>query len=31
VQEYVSGTATLTSTVRVDDLWVGRSGSAPGR
>ncbi|RFU23043.1 LamG-like jellyroll fold domain-containing protein, partial [Geodermatophilus marinus] len=28
--EYVSGSATRASTVRVDDLWVGAAGTAPG-
>jgi len=29
VTEYVSGSATAPSTVRVDDLWVGASGTTP--
>ncbi|PRY49342.1 PKD domain-containing protein [Geodermatophilus tzadiensis] len=28
--EYVSGSATRTSTVSVDDLWVGPAGTVPG-
>jgi PKD repeat protein len=31
INEYVSGSSTTSSTVRVDDLWVGFSGAAPGR
>ncbi len=29
LHQYVSGSATTRSTVRVDDLWVGPAGSAP--
>ncbi|MGY1649769.1 PKD domain-containing protein [Geodermatophilus sp. SYSU D01119] len=29
LHQYVSGSATARSTVRVDDLWVGPAGSAP--
>ncbi len=31
IQEYVSGSSSANSTVRIDDLWVGLTGDAPGR